>query len=53
MTAEPAPGMTLFATYHHYSLSTDALIGASSSLSNRNGGVNDFSQVVVGTKIEF
>lgn len=48
-----AAAMTLFASYHNFSLDSNALIGASRELSTRNGGTNDFSVILVGTRINF
>jgi hypothetical protein len=48
-----AAALTVFAAWHNFSIDTDALIGASSTLSNRNGGIHDYQQFLLGTRIEF
>jgi len=47
--------LTLFAAYHNFSMSSNAFSGNSVTLNSdsRGVGVNDYQQLLVGTRIEF
>ena len=48
-----AAAMEIYVGYKNYSLSTEGFIGTNTSLNKSQGGVNDISAVMAGTKINF
>ena len=48
-----AAAMDVYITYKHYSLEANGFLGGNVTLNTGSSGVNDFQQILVGTRISF